>query len=80
MAQPRVTKLTLSIIAVLAPASLAHSADCLTMSATDPTASEFDRMVARGRGFLARENVDLDITYMPLELLVKALLAQGVTR
>src|SRR5918992_5289358 len=56
----------------------AGAADKITMSSTNPTALEIDQMVAREKGFLTRENIDLDVTYMTPDLVVKALLAGSV--
>jgi NitT/TauT family transport system substrate-binding protein len=61
---------------VLSP--LADAADKLIMSASNPTALEIDQMVARDRGFLARENIDLDVTYMQPDLVIKTLIAGTV--
>jgi len=59
---------------------LAHvsAADKLTMSSTNPTALEIDQMVAREKGFFARENIDLEVTYMQPDLVIKALIAGTV--
>ena len=48
------------------------------MSSTNPTALEIDQIVAREKGFFARENIDLDVTYMTPDLVIKALLAGTV--
>ena len=37
-----------------------------------------DQIVAREKGFLARENIDLDVTYMQPDLVIKALIAGTV--
>jgi len=37
-----------------------------------------DQIVARDKGFFARENIDLDVTYMTPDLVIKALLAGTV--
>jgi ABC-type nitrate/sulfonate/bicarbonate transport system substrate-binding protein len=68
----------LSMIALLALFSPALGADRLTLSSTNPTALEIDQMVAREKGFFARENIDLDVTYMTPDLVIKALLAGTV--
>jgi ABC-type nitrate/sulfonate/bicarbonate transport system substrate-binding protein len=78
MTTRKLTTLGLFIIAVLALYSPARGADRLTMSSTNPTALEIDQMVAREKGFFARENIDLDVTYMTPDLVVKALLAGSV--
>src|SRR5437762_13100207 len=56
----------------------AMAADKLTLSSTNPTALELDQMVARDKGFFARENIDLDVSYMQPDLVIKALLAGTV--
>jgi NitT/TauT family transport system substrate-binding protein len=56
----------------------ADAADKLTMSASNPTALEIDQMVGRDKGFFARENIDLDVTYMQPDLVIKALIAGTV--
>jgi ABC-type nitrate/sulfonate/bicarbonate transport system substrate-binding protein len=78
MTMRKVTGLGLYIIAFLALFSPARGADRLTLSSTNPTALEIDQMVAREKGFFARENIDLDVTYMTPDLVIKALLAGAV--
>lgn len=78
MTMRKVTGLGLYIIAILALFSPARGADRLTLSSTNPTALEIDQMVAREKGFFARENIDLDVTYMTPDLVIKALLAGAV--
>ena len=78
MTMRKVTGLGLYIIALLALFSPARGADRLTLSSTNPTALEIDQMVAREKGFFARENIDLDVTYMTPDLVIKALLAGTV--
>ncbi len=78
MTMRKVTGLGLYLIALLALFSPAHGADRLTLSSTNPTALEIDQMVAREKGFFARENIDLDVTYMTPDLVIKALLAGTV--
>src|SRR5262245_16607706 len=56
----------------------ALATDKLTMSSTNPTALEIDQMVARDKGFFARDNIDLDVTYMQPDLVIKALIAGTV--
>ena len=63
MTMRKVTGLGLYMIALLALFSPARGADRLTLSSTNPTALEIDQMVAREKGFFARENIDLDVTY-----------------
>ncbi len=66
------------ITAAIAFSSAACAADRVTMSSTNPTALEMDQMVARDKGFFARENLEVDVTYMTPELVIKALLAGTV--
>ncbi|HEY7556995.1 MAG TPA: ABC transporter substrate-binding protein [Candidatus Binatia bacterium] len=78
MTMRRSTRLGIFIIAALALCSAARAADRLTMSSTNPTALEIDQMVARDKGFFARENIEIDVTYMTPDLVIKALLAGTV--
>jgi ABC-type nitrate/sulfonate/bicarbonate transport system substrate-binding protein len=78
MTMRKVMRLGLSIMVALALCVSAHGADRLTLSSTNPTALEIDQMVAREKGFFARENIDLDVTYMTPDLVIKALLAGTV--
>src|SRR5437773_6138912 len=73
-----VTKLGIFIIAALRLCAPPAAADRLTLTSSNPTALEMDQMVARDRGFFARENIDLDVTYMTPDLVIKALLAGTV--
>src|SRR5207245_10986149 len=73
-----ITKLGIFMIAALRLCAPAAAADRLTLTSSNPTALEMDQMVARDRGFFARENIDLDITYMTPDLVIKALLAGTV--
>src|ERR1051325_2019020 len=52
--------------------------DKITLSSTNPTALEMDQIIAREKGFLARENVDVELTYMQPDLVIKALIAGTV--
>ncbi|HEX2227807.1 MAG TPA: ABC transporter substrate-binding protein [Candidatus Binatia bacterium] len=72
---PGVGVLIMAVVALSAPGS---AADRLTMSSTNPTALEIDQMVARDKGFFAQQGIDLDVTYMTPELVIKALLAGTV--
>jgi NitT/TauT family transport system substrate-binding protein len=74
---------TVGMVAISIMASLlwcfsAAAADKLTLSSSNPTALEMDQIVARDKGFFARENIDLDVTYMQPDLVIKALLAGTV--
>src|SRR5262245_4720653 len=74
----KLIKLGLSVVVGLALCAPARGADRLTLSSTNPTALEIDQIVAREKGFFARENIDLDVTYMTPDLVIKALLAGTV--
>lgn len=65
-------------ISAIVLSSAAFAADRVTMSSTNPTALEMDQMVARDKGFFARENLEVDVTYMTPDLVIKALLAGTV--
>ena len=73
-----VTKLGISMIAAVLCCSSAAAADRLTLSSTNPTALEMDQMVAREKGFFARENIEVEVNYMQPDLVIKALLANTV--
>ena len=66
------------IAAAIAFNFAALAAERVTMSSTNPTALEMDQMVARDKGFFARENLEVEVTYMTPELVIKALLAGTV--
>ena len=68
----------IAVFGFFVPAALAFAADKITMSSTNPTALEMDQMVARDKGYFARENLEVDVTYMTPELVIKALLAGTV--
>ena len=68
----------IAVFGFFVPAAQAFAADKITMSSTNPTALEMDQMVARDKGYFARENLDVDVTYMTPELVIKALLAGTV--
>ena len=54
------------------------AADKITISSTNPTAFDIDYVVAKEKGFFAKENLDVEPTYMTPELVVKALIAGTV--
>jgi len=54
------------------------AADKITMSSTNPTAFEIDYVVAKDKGFFAKENIDVDVTYMVPDLVIKTLIAGTV--
>jgi ABC-type nitrate/sulfonate/bicarbonate transport system substrate-binding protein len=70
--------LGLAVLVLLVFSAPLRGADRLTMSSTNPTALEIDQMVARDRGFFAKENIEVDVTYMTPDLVIKALLAGTV--
>ena len=78
MTIPSVKRIGISVIAVLALCSPALGADRLALSSSNPTALEIDQIVAREKGFFARENIDLDVSYMTPDLVIKALPAGTV--
>jgi ABC-type nitrate/sulfonate/bicarbonate transport system substrate-binding protein len=54
------------------------AADKITLSSTNPTAFEIDHIVAKDKGFFAKENLDVEVNYMTPDLVVKALIAGTV--
>jgi NitT/TauT family transport system substrate-binding protein len=78
MTMRTVRRVAISIMASLLWCFSAAAADKLTLSSSNPTALEMDQIVARDKGFFARENIDLDLTYMQPDLVIKALLAGTV--
>ena len=54
------------------------AADKLTLSSTNPTALDLDHVVAREKGFYAKENLEVDVSFMQPDLVIKALLASSV--
>lgn len=74
-------RFVIPLVAVLSlwpHAPLAVAADRITLSSTQPTAFEWDIMVAREQGFFARENLDVETTYMAPQLVINALIAGQV--
>lgn len=67
----------LALVLFASPVS-ARAADRISVGATSPTAFDWDSMVAEDRGFFARENLDVTITYMAPDLPIKALIAGAV--
>ena len=55
-----------------------YGADKITLSSTNPTAFEIDHVVAKEKGFFAKENLDVEVNYMTPDLVVKALIAGTV--
>ena len=74
----RTVSLVSSVMMVLLLCCSAPAADRLTLSSTNPTAFDMDQIIARKTGFFARENLDVDVTYMQPDLVIKALLAGTV--
>jgi NitT/TauT family transport system substrate-binding protein len=66
------------LFAFLGLSPRAGAADKITMSSTNPTAFEIDYVVAKDKGFFAKENIDVDVTYMVPDLVIKALIAGTV--
>ena len=68
----------LALFLLLLPLSQSHGADKVTLSSTNPTAFEIDHVVAKEKGFFAKENLDVEVNYMTPDLVVKALIAGTV--
>ena len=68
MTMHAVRKVAVSVAMWLLWCFPAAAADKLTLSSSNPTALEMDQLVARDRGFFARESIDLDVTYMQPDL------------
>src|SRR5215510_11347831 len=78
MTMRTVRRVAISIMASLLCCFSAIAADKLTFSASNPTALEMDQIAAREKGFLARENVEVEVNYMQPDLVIKALIAGTV--
>src|SRR5215831_9713095 len=78
MTMRTVRRVAISIMASLLCCFSAIAADKLTFSASNPTALEMDQIAARERGFLARENIEVEVNYMQPDLVIKALIAGTV--
>ena len=63
---------------LLVSVSQSYGADKITLSSTNPTAFEIDHVVAKEKGFFAKENLDVEVNYMTPDLVVKALIAGTV--
>ncbi len=72
----RFALLVLFVLLVLS--SPAPAADKITLSSTNPTAFEIDHVVAKEKGFFAKENLDVEVNYMTPDLVIKALIAGTV--
>lgn len=55
-----------------------QAADKIVLSSTNPTAFEIDHVVAREKGFFAKENLDVEVNYMTPDLVIKTLIAGNV--
>jgi NitT/TauT family transport system substrate-binding protein len=66
------------VFALSVLSSAASAADKLAMSSTNPTAFEIDHVVAREKGFFARENIEVVVSYMTPDLVIKTLIAGTV--
>lgn len=69
---------TLVVFAATAVCGAVAAADKITLSSTNPTAFDIDYVVAREKGFFAKENLDVEPTYMTPDLVIKALIAGTV--
>lgn len=74
------TRLALLLVAHLAwpQTPLLTAADRITLSVTNPTAFEWDLVIAQDQGFFARENLEVQPTYMTPPLVINALLSGQV--
>src|SRR5215471_19079865 len=68
----------LGLILLLCSSSQSHAVDKIMLSSTNPTAFEIDHVVAKEKGFFAKENLDVEVNYMTPDLVVKALIAGTV--
>ena len=68
----------LVVFGLFVRSSLILATDKLSLSSTNPTALDFDHVVAKERGFYAKENLDVDVSFMQPDLVIKALLAGSV--
>lgn len=64
-------------VLLLAAADLC-AADKIRISSINPTAFDIDYTVAREKGFFAKENLEVEPTYMTPDLVIKALIAGTV--
>ena len=68
----------LVLFVLLITSSQSRAADKITLSSTNPTAFEIDHVVAKEKGFFAKENLDVEVNYMTPDLVIKALIAGTV--
>ena len=68
----------LGLILLLLSSSQSHAVDKIMLSSTNPTAFEIDHVVAKEKGFFAKENLDVEVNYMTPDLVIKALIAGTV--
>ena len=68
----------IGLFGLWAPFELTFAADKLSLSSTNPTALDLDHVVAKERGFYAKENLEVDVQFMQPDLVIKALLAGSV--
>ncbi len=66
------------LFALLVLSAPTSAADKIMLSSTNPTAFEIDHIVAKEKGFFAKENLDVEVNYMTPDLVVKALIAGTV--
>ena len=76
--KPRIVATAFLLLTFFGSPGSGSAIDKLTVSSTNPTALEMDQIIAREKGFLARENIDVDLTYMQPDLVIKALIAGTV--
>jgi len=70
--------LLIALIGLCFRTGTASSADKLSLSSTNPTALDLDHVVAKEKGFYAKENLDVDVQFMQPDLVIKTLLAGSV--
>ncbi len=78
MNRTAVLGLAVVVVALAPPISPAAPGERLALSATSPTASEWDLLTARDQGLFAREELDVQVSYMAPQLVIQALLAGQV--
>ena len=65
-------------LVLLARPGAVPAADRITFGVSSPTAFDWDSFIAHDRGFFARENLAVEVTYMAPDLPAKALVAGSV--
>ena len=78
MRRPSFRLVVMIAILFTSASSQSFAADKITLSSTNPTAFDIDYVAAKEKGFFAKENLDVEPTYMTPDLVVKALIAGTV--